>query len=135
MYMPDLSTYRYWKRAREDVLAVGWLSKEHSFTRGPVDGEVRAKLTQLAVHKSSQRTRGIHRCEFCAEEEIWLQAPDGAEEMLGTAEVWIPGVGVMYAAPNLIVHYVIVHEYQPPQVYLDALRALDYATWVPSAWQ
>lgn len=135
MYMPDLSTYRYGKREREDTLAVGWLSKEHPFTRGPVDGEVLAKLTQLAVHKSSQLTRGIHRCEFCAEEEIWLQAPDGAERMLGTGEVRIPGEGVLYAAPNLVVHYIGAHGYRPPHVYLDALRALDYDTWVPRAWQ
>ena len=52
MYMPDLSTYRYWKREREDTLAVGWLSKENPFARGPVDGEVLAKLTKLAVNKA-----------------------------------------------------------------------------------
>lgn len=83
--------------------------------------------------KPSHLTRGIHRCEFCAEEEIWVESPDGAERMLGTGEVWIPGEGVMYAAPNLIVHYMGAHGYQPPKVYLDAVRALDYDAWAPNA--
>jgi hypothetical protein len=32
---------------------------------------------------------------------------------------------VTYVAPNLIYHYVVVHQYQPPDVFLDALRDLS----------
>jgi len=32
---------------------------------------------------------------------------------------------VTYVAPNLIYHYVAMHQYLPPAVFLDALRALS----------
>ncbi len=132
MYIPDLSPYTYQKI--EGAIAVGWLSGEHVFHQGSVEPEVLAKLSALAVNKSTHRMRGIHRCEFCMAEEVFGDS-DGVCRMLGAAEVWLPGLGVTYASPDLIVHYIGAHGYRPPQVYLDAVRALDYDTWGPNAYR
>jgi hypothetical protein len=44
---------------------------------------------------------------------------------LGDGEIRVPARGeVTYVAPNLIYHYVVAHQYLPPDVFLDALRSL-----------
>jgi hypothetical protein len=49
--------------------------------------------------------------------------------------VRIPGgPGIVYAAPFLITHYVTVHGYQPPQVFIDAVLAADLDAWASARW-
>ncbi|MBK8252213.1 MAG: hypothetical protein IPK82_06040 [Polyangiaceae bacterium] len=74
--------------------------------------------------------RGFHRCEFCSLDEV-VAEKDGVVKLLGSAEVWLPGESVLYAAPNLIVHYIRAHGYQPPAEYLRAVEALDVDEWAP----
>jgi hypothetical protein len=46
----------------------------------------------------------------------------------------VDATGARYAAPTLIHHYVIVHGYRPPQVFVDALmRALMSNGRLPDA--
>jgi hypothetical protein len=131
MYMEDLSTYRYHLcEGLEGVLPVGWLSAEHPFDKGIVSSDCVSKLTRLAVFKSTNFMRGVHRCEFCGKDDIVAEF-NGIVRSLGTAEIWIPGEGVLYAAPNLILHYVMAHQYRPPESYIRALEALDFSSWAP----
>jgi hypothetical protein len=37
------------------------------------------------------------------------------------AEIRIRGLGVVYAAPNLVSHHVAVHDYMPPQEFVEAV--------------
>ena len=39
----------------------------------------------------------------------------------GSTNVFVPGAGVVYAAPELILHYIDEHQYQPPLDFCDAL--------------
>jgi hypothetical protein len=60
---------------------------------------------------------------------------DGVERLLGTAEIHVSGGGIywmMYAAPTLIYHYILRHDYLSPQEFLDAVdRFADVETpWV-----
>src|SRR5439155_5623857 len=51
--------------------------------------------------------------------------PDPSQRplMLGGAEIRVFGErGRIYAAPNLIYHYVVAHHYKPPDEFLQALR-------------
>ena len=45
--------------------------------------------------------------------------------MLGSAEVRVfaPNGASAFAAPNLIYHYVSVHQYAPPEAFIEALKA------------
>jgi len=46
----------------------------------------------------------------------------GQELPLGNAEIWIPdGAGGIFAAPNLIVHYIETHNYLPPSEFIEAV--------------
>lgn len=66
------------------------------------------------------QTRGFHRCDFCAPVQQGL-TQEGEELLLGSAEIRV-GIGaVIYAAPDLIFHYVSVHPYHPPAAFLHAL--------------
>lgn len=108
------------------LLNVGWLSRWHSFEKGPVDGSVLEKLLRLCQTRV-RLTRGFHRCEMC---EVFPNTPntmvvDGQEIALGNGEIRIPGKGaIVYAAPTLICHYIGDHEYRPPQQFLDAVGVL-----------
>src|SRR5215471_1195508 len=120
MFMEDLSAYRYHHcDGLPGVLPIGWLSAGHSFATGHVPRSILDTLVQLAVFKSINFMRGMHRCEFCQQEEIVAEF-EGVVRMLGCAEVWVPGEGVLYAAPNLIVHYIGVHRYKPPEQFVRA---------------
>jgi hypothetical protein len=48
----------------------------------------------------------------------------GKTLMLGSAEIQVAGKGDrIYVAPDLIYHYIAVHQYLPPAEFLDAVRA------------
>jgi hypothetical protein len=52
--------------------------------------------------------------------------------LLGSAEIWVPALGqaVIYAAPDLIYHYVKEHRYLPPADFINAvLSACDGRDW------
>jgi hypothetical protein len=55
---------------------------------------------------------GPHFCDFCRISTVG-----------GVANLFIPGEGVLYVAPELIVHYVDAHEYAPPIEFQRAVLA------------
>ena len=71
--------------------------------------------------------RGFHNCEFCALSwnEWGKQHPNYGENAglmgIGNGEIRVIGNSMLYAAPALIYHYVIEHNYQPPQEFIDAI--------------
>src|SRR5512139_1460912 len=129
-YFPDLSPYRYEEiEPIPGVFHVGWLDGKHDYTRGTVRPHAVDKLVQLAATRAVRRMRGIHQCELCLRDNI-LITYEAKPFLLGSAEVWIPaGTSEIYAAPDLILHYVGDHEYLPPQQFLAALDELDVETW------
>ena len=126
MYFPDLAIYSYEVELPE-VQTVGWLELGQPFMRGSVTEPLLASLRAAVRRCSARGTRGLHTCEFCDAEEIWCE-----DVRLGAAELWIrsPG-GQIYAAPDLIVHYVEAHAYRPPEPFLEALAAPVGQDWRP----
>src|SRR5262249_18800720 len=55
------------------------------------------------------------------------------EYLLGTAEIRVRDTDVTFAAPNLILHYVVDHAYLPPEAFVRAVLAsshrLQRSTW------
>lgn len=138
-YFPDLTPYRYgfgplpwgadgprrveidglygWEWGPGDAfdqpeLAVGWLEPPHEYPRGATAAALVKKLERLCRSSRYHEMRGRHPCGFCGK-------PLGG---LGSKEIRIAGGDVVYAAPNLIVHYVQAHRYAPPPGFVDALR-------------
>jgi hypothetical protein len=115
MFLEDLSPMGYGShRYREQAVAVGWLEAGHPFPQGPTPPGFRHKLGQLCQNPFVLY-RGFHVCDFCDK--------DGA---CGNGEIHVAGAdGVVFVAPALVEHYVVVHEYQPPAPFVEAVAALD----------
>ena len=107
--------------------AVGWLENGKPFTSGPQDRRVYDKLKELRKGFLQARWRwyllnsffGYHGCSLCFGR--------GAE---GVNNLFIPGPGFIFVAPELILHYMDAHAYQPPPEFCQAVLACPP---VPSA--
>jgi len=145
-YYPDLSRYQYFQRAlNPPSLTIGWLDGSHDFAVGSVDPLFVEQLW-LYCQNRVWSTRGYHECEICREPQWPHIAKRGDEELkLGSAEIRVLGIGnIIYAAPDLIYHYVVDHQYLPPQQFIDAVvnglspasdqyQALKQKLWTPPA--
>lgn len=129
-YFPDGSPYTYFPPTEEDddageLVCAGWLDGGHPFRTGdPPPGFV-DKLAWLCVNELHQRTRGIHFCEICQPEgsrQVSVLVA-GEKRRLGTAEIRVRTPRFTYAAPTLVLHYVVDHRYLPPDDFVEAVLA------------
>ncbi|SNX56768.1 hypothetical protein SAMN06272735_1221 [Streptomyces sp. TLI_55] len=145
MFYEDLSPYDYFEdetfaaegrsffrvgfRPAYRRLAVGWLEVGRPCATGPVPAAFTEKLRAIIAVQSVNLCRGWHFCDLCP--------PD--DPARGNGEIRVPGApGTAYAAPVLIGHYIDAHAYRPPQVFVDAVMAVDLDAWaaadVPFSW-
>ncbi len=123
-YFPDLSEYRYFELSKGNSLtrSVGWLDAMHDF---PVE-EAASELLDLLWRYCLilvLPTRGNHECDFCSSEYPTYEVRGDRQILLGTAETRVfSKSGDIFAAPNLIYHYVSCHRYRPPAPFVAALH-------------
>lgn len=122
-YAPDLSEdFRGLPYSSPGTRKVGWLGAEHPFPTTAPTQEL-LDLLWLFCSISVVETRGIHLCEFCPVEKVSWERRGDQRWLLGMAEMRVfSQKGQIYAAPNLIYHYVAVHHYRPPDEFIRALR-------------
>lgn len=126
-YFADGSEYSFLNTGEAGpIINIGWLDPAHPLPTGHVPGDVIRTLARLCrdpVHG----TRGFHTCKFCppagADREPFTTGRDeDGEFMVGSAEIRVAGPsGVTFAAPDMVIHYVTEHGYQPPDEFLAAL--------------
>lgn len=147
-YFPDLSFYEY-TRDSPAAKNVGWLERDHDFERAPPSEETLDLLWRFCSISVVQ-LRGRHDCDLCAAPHVADAVRNGQRLALGSAEIRVfsrerggtalnQRLNVMesggllffrgslvpcsvYAAPNLIYHYVHAHHYKPPDEFLRALH-------------
>ena len=96
------------------LVAVGWLQRGKPFSTGQVDQAVYEYLLEMRRYAlPSLMYLGVHRCDLCGS--------GGAAR--GNANLFVPGKGSLYVAPELIVHYMNAHSYAPPQEFCRAVLA------------
>jgi len=73
---------------------------------------------------SVRPSRGLHACPYCAPAIANVVERNGSRVVLGSAEVRVfaPNGTIAFASPNLIYHYVSVHQYAPPEQFIEALK-------------
>lgn len=142
-YFEDLSPYSYMPNRKKpyflpEVLNVGWLDGTQGYSQGDVPASFAEKLWAYCRVRVAG-TRGMHTCEICPEGTFGFRARRGEEELwLGSAEIRVFGTGgIVYAAPNMIYHYVVDHRYRPPEEFVQAVLesnpspgSLEYETAV-----
>lgn len=119
----DLTPYVY-SEPEERLLNVGWLSKGHDYRTGVAPEGLVGTLKRLARDPCNV-FRGIHFCELCPsfEEAQEYVCRDGL--FLGSGEVRIrPSAGKGYVSPVLVVHYIEVHQYLPPEEFIRAVFSI-----------
>ena len=134
MEYDDLSSYTHAAAyVHPGVLNFGWIGDGFEVRRSASVDHLAQHLVRYLPYRVA-RTRGLHLCPFCpppeqeaGDDAIWgmLERPVAQEvagELLGSAEIRVPGSnGRVYAAPDLVVHYVAVHGYCPPEEVVHAI--------------
>ncbi len=97
------------------VRAIGWLALGQVYPQGNVGPEFLSRLTLFAGASSESVdalgwpvAAGPHTCEFC-------------RLARGSDNFAVPGDSVVYVCPEMITHYVQVHQYLPPQEFVSAV--------------
>lgn len=121
-YFIDLSDYTYrGEFYRQRTLNVGWLSAGHDFEKKDSTEGILDLLWDYCSISIAQ-ARGYYFCDFCAVQDFTIERRHGNALMLGNAEIRVfSTAGEIYAAPNLIYHYIKMHRYAPPPGFLQAL--------------
>jgi hypothetical protein len=140
MYYPDLSPYQYLQSERShnrstQLLNIGWLDHAHGYPQGSV---LPAFVERLRIFCALPvvSTMGLHICGLCNGPEDRLdyknllpqprisRSQDSPSFSLGSGEIRVIGAkGIIYAAPNMLYHYVVDHHYRPPDAFISAVRS------------
>jgi hypothetical protein len=120
----DLSEYSYQPNdAAGRPKNVGWLGPGSAFEVHAPAADFLERLWQHCQVWVSHM-RGIHHCHLCHSTRGNVAERDGKYLLLGAAEIRVLSrAGEMYAAPNLIYHYVAVHHYAPPPEFEQAVTS------------
>lgn len=124
-YFRDGSPYEYLGATENSAVNVGWLDRRHPFATGKTPTAFVSMLARLCEEPVGM-TRGWHSCNLC-DERAPQPGPtsvtvDGADVLVGSAEIRVTGAdGAVFAAPNMIVHYVADHRYLPPMEFVNTV--------------
>lgn len=120
-YFPDLAPCTYYGAEHSHGrLSVGWLELGREYSRGPVAPEVLAKLRDL-MNYATGMSLGSHYCEFCMGHTHQRSGWHGVAH--GWVTLSVPGARVIYETPQLVIHYIEAHSYQPPREFCEAVLA------------
>jgi hypothetical protein len=140
MYFEDMTTYSYirslggfrtwlkWARGFQ-TLNIGWLDRNHPFPIQVPEEWLLNALFECCGRFATNVTKGVHRCDLCSGPQQFATLLHverfGRSIYLGSAEIHIQAGKTVFAAPNLIYHYVAIHHYLPPKDFVLALRNID----------
>ena len=123
MYFGDLTQYEYLQEATDqNALNVGWLDDRHTFPKCKSQSDFLDRLFDICRFPVN-KTRGYHQCPFCKTDGWGLRVGRNDQEiLLGGAEIRVrDSGGVVYAAPDLVYHYIADHDYCPPSSFTCAV--------------
>lgn len=119
----DFSEYELDNIKLHNVINIGWLGEAGSFPQGDVSEEFLMNLWEY-YRCPVFSTRKIYQNEkLDGYWKFFTAVFNGREIGLGNSEVRVLDKEreVIYASPNLIIHYILNHNYRPPQEYIKAV--------------
>jgi hypothetical protein len=126
-WFEDLSPCGYWgpKVFITPPTAVGWLEEDHIFTKGRAPSSTLFKLCDFLVDNWEPFEliyRGYHACSMCGLYGNYENA-FGHKFTMGCRNLFIPSANndFLFAAPSMIFHYMIEHDYLPPDSFIEAV--------------
>lgn len=121
-FYEDLSEYEYYRK-EQCTYNIGWLDGSKEFKRGKVDAQLVENLWEF-IKFPILEMRGFYSDEKLIGKNHIVMIKDGSYFIqLGTAEIRVidEKFNRIYAAPNLIIYYIIEHNYLPPKCFIDAV--------------
>jgi len=118
----DFSPYTYIEDfERDNTLNIGWIDSSCQYKTGSPIENILMILWQFCLISVVQ-TRGVYECDLCSSVGTVIEERNGVSLALGSAEIRVfGGGGSIFAAPNLIYHYVKEHQYKLPEKFELAL--------------
>jgi hypothetical protein len=99
----------------DHIRAIGWLSDKQPFLVGDTPSEFLARLKEFCRRWSDGLPSlawgmflGPHQCELC-------------RGCRAGGNIGVPSGDVLFAAPEMVAHYVEVHRYAPPAEFVAAV--------------
>jgi hypothetical protein len=133
MFFRDLTAYEYQvPRKAPNVLMIGWLDDNTEFERAEADAPFLNALRSLYPRHQVNKMRGYHKCQLCHTTKNKGVMEASIDGDLGSAELWIPSSdkSAIFAAPDMIIHYIETHQYSPPTSYKQAvIQAAGNLCW------
>ena len=117
-FFEDLTPQSYsLHKEEEGVLNIGWLGEGQPIPTGSTSAAFQDALKNLCDNRIGLH-RGFHVCEYCPGKSRnnydWGRIGNGQIRVCSQDGVW-------YAAPAMIYHYVDLHDYRPPQEFVEAV--------------
>ena len=110
-YADDMECDFFGAELAPSIHAIGWLDQAKPFEIGDTPESVFKSLQVLLQNPSSSFVSpGVHVCNLCQ-----------YSGETGNTTLLVPGNGVLYFCPELILHYVSVHWYKPPEEFCQAV--------------
>ena len=140
-YFPDGSPYAYLAEVRdENAVNIGWLDGGIPYSTREVPVTFVRRLRDIC-RSGVNRTRGLHQCNLCPADQGTTWPPSATtirasagDYVVGGAEIRVPGrEGIVYASPDMIIHYVEAHGYRPPDDFIEAVLASKGNGEVPNS--
>ncbi len=124
-YFKDLTPYTYGanhSNIRPDLPAVniGWLTFKEEYSEGPVTPAQLERIESLLKCQLVNLYRGWHSCDLCT---ITIANGFLMKDRTGNGEIRVVGKDKVYVAPQLLLHYITEHNYQPPAEFLETIDA------------
>ncbi len=122
-FIEDLSKYEQCddvERFGMAPLAIGFLQRGQKFAVGETDPEFLEKLWPYC--ELLNRVAALPQAMDCPLCGVAVTAQLGVHTVqLGSAEIRVIGEQAIFAAPDMLPHYVAVHSYQPPAQFIEAV--------------
>jgi hypothetical protein len=110
MYFPDLHIEERYFGVQ--AIKIGWLDdgKPYAKAEDPNSKKILEKIVfKLEEIGPSLFTKGFHICPFCGEATSSTQFIIQIDKK------------TFYDAPDMIIHYMLIHNYLPPKEFIDAV--------------
>lgn len=136
-YFPDLSPRVSPDVSGIRVLAVGWLGPDTEFVTGDLDAPFLLRLFAVATRFCTLADRSYGGCPICGASysdgpvypeklAISFPGPGIGSYHFCKSEIWIKESDDTYwSAPDLILHHMVFHRYQPPERFKRAVLAIN----------
>lgn len=137
----DLTKYCYCNRQENNTVNIGWIENS-PFRQGDVTQDFILNLWEY-IKFPIYLARGIYRNIYLDNRiDSFIACFEEYQILLGTAEIRVINSEktVIYAAPNLILHYILNHNYLPPEEFIEAVingakpNSEEYATMVANIY-